>query len=237
MMIQLREILVLNVAYIACSVLIDRWILQRFPSVSRNKMPKFSRRQFVMEAVYIVWCCVYITMLCCVLWKFIIGDVTNMAYLCSWFLLLQIAFYTTVLVTTVLAMDQFKTLITMFVFPAIQSIAWVIFVVCVCTGSDVTREFSDAGYFTVHVLPALTVLLHEVCNGEGIEHLQRSGCRFRVCAIYSPMLILTSYALNIDASDVYEKSTRYHFIVVTCFVASVRIFVLPFPNLIARTLL
>ena len=222
-MIPLYEIVVLNALYLLCSILFDKWILQ----YNSYKTYNMSREHGIAEVFHIIWNCLYVTIMYCVLWKFIIGEVSNMAYLCSWFLFLQIAFYTAVLVTTVLYLDRCRTFITVLVFPALQSTAWVIFIVCVGTGSNVMKEFSDAGYFTVHVLPALTVLLHEVCSAGDISYLQRRSSRLRVGLMCSPMILLTLYAINIDPSAVYEKEIRHYIATITCFIASGRIFVLP----------
>ena len=221
-MIQVREVAVLNASYLACCIFMDRWILSRIP---RNLYPRPG--QLATDFFYIVWCCVYVTILCCVLRKFIYGELANMAYLCSWFLLLQTAFYTTALLSVVFSFSSLTGRLTVIAFPALQSIAWVIFVECMSTGSSVVREFHDLGYFTVHVLPVLSGLLHEVCNGADVASLRCKSGKFRVWAMYSPVMVLTLYVLLVDPSDVYERSTRPIFTAITCFVANVRIFLFP----------
>jgi len=81
--------------------------------------------------------------------------------------------------------------------------------VCLLEGQGVA-EFRDFKYFTVHILPTVAASLHEIyiLNFAGFSSSEIKGQLITVWAIYSPALLLTSYGLSHDETEVYNYNIR-----------------------------
>lgn len=169
-----------------------------------------TRSNFV-EIVFIIWNCLYIATLLCVLWHLLFQmEYANIKYLCSWFVILQIMFYLFFLISYVVCMDRISIIIRDILFPIINALAWIVSTVCLLEGHG-WAEFQDIRYFTVHILPTVAACFHEIYINSFYEVLP-SATKTRqlkeVWMIYCPALFLTCYALNQDQVEVYKHQLR-----------------------------
>ena len=90
-------------------------------------------------------------------------------------------------------------------FPTINATAWIVVMVCLSDGQGVA-EFRDLRYFTVHILPVVAASFHEIYIFSfcGFSSTATKGQLKTVWTIYSPALLLTSYALSYDQTEVYS---------------------------------
>lgn len=187
-----------------------------------------------LEILYIIWVCLYITILGCVLWKFVFTmDLANINYFCSWFLVIQIFFYSSFLISYVGCLEHFQRIINAIFFPVVYGLAWTITVVSVSGTDQAYLDFNDIRYFILHVLPTVVSSGHEIfisietdCNVAG----ERSKIRTLWC-ICAPILFLGLYAINIDHTEVYRyqvKPPSYWLVLGICVIANVRLVFFPF---------
>lgn len=178
---------------------------------TRPKQQTRIRKSAIVEFAFIVWTCLYIAALLCVLSQLVFQKQSpDTKYLCSWFCILQIAFFSSFLLSYVACLDSVSKIIFEMCFPTINAIAWIVFVVCLSEGQG-AAEFRDFQYFTVHILPTVAASFHElyIFNFCGFSSSEIRGELSRtVWTIYSPALLLTSYALNYDETEVYNYNIR-----------------------------
>ena len=168
------------------------------------------RKSATVEFAFIVWNCLYIAALLCVFCQLVFQRQSpDTKYLCSWFCILQIAFFTSFLLSYVACFDSVSRLLCEMCFPTINAIAWIVLVVCLSEGQGVT-EFREFQHFTVHILPTVAASFHEIYifNFCAFSSSEIRGQLRIVWAIYSPALLLTSYALNYDETEVYNYNMR-----------------------------
>ena len=198
------ELIYLNTLYMFCA-LTCAWIETLVKT--RSKQPKRLRKTSAsVEFVFIVWTCLYSATLFCVLYQLVFQTQTpDTKYLCSWFSILQIAFFSSFLLSYVACFDGVSTAICEVCFPTINAIAWIVFLVCLSEGQG-AAEFLVLRNFTVHVLPAVAASIHEIYifSFGGFSSLAIRGELRTVWTIYSPALLLTSYALTHDQTEVYN---------------------------------
>lgn len=89
-------------------------------------------------------------------------------YLCSWFSILQIAFFSSFLLSYVACFDGVLKAICEVCFPTINAIAWIVFLVCLSEGQG-AAEFLVLRNFTVHVLPAVAASIHEIYISASVD--------------------------------------------------------------------
>jgi len=168
------------------------------------------RKSAAAEIVFIIWTCLYIATLCCVLSRLVFEKQSpDTKYLCSWFCILQTAFYSSFLLSYVACFDNVSKIVCETCFPTINAIAWVVFMVCLSEGQGIA-EFRDFQHFTVHILPTVAASFHEIYifNFCGFPASEIRGQLRTVWTIYSPALLLTSYALSYDETEVYNYNIR-----------------------------
>lgn len=168
------------------------------------------RKSATVEFVFIVWTCLYITALLCVLCQLVFQKQSpDTKYLCSWFCILQIAFFSSFLLNYVVCFDSVSKIICEMCFPTINAIAWIVLLVCLSEGQG-AAEFRDFQYFTIHILPTVAASFHEIYifNFCGFSSSEIGGQLRTAWTIYSPALLLTSYALNYDETEVYNYNIR-----------------------------
>lgn len=126
-------------------------------------------------------------------------------YLCSWFSILQIAFFSLFFLSYVACFNSVSKAICEVCFPTTNAIAWIVFLVCLSEGQG-AAEFLVLRNFTVHVLPAVAASIHEIYifSFGGFSSLAIRGELRTVWTIYSPAFLLTSYALTHDQTEVYN---------------------------------
>lgn len=208
-MLAASELIYLNMLCMFCALTcaeIETLITTRPMQLTRR-----SRRQSAtVEFVFIVWTCLYIAVLLCVLCQLVFQKQSpDTKYLCSWFCILQIAFFSSFLLSYVVCFDRVSKVICEICFPTINAISWIVLLVCFAEGQGVA-EFRDSQYFTVHILPTVAASFHEIYifNFCGFSSSEIRGMLRTVWIIYSPALLLTSYALNYDETEVYNYNIR-----------------------------
>ena len=205
-MLETSELVCLNTLYIACAILCSK-ISRFFKQPSTHEL-KGNRKQShvkaslesIGECVFIIWNSLYIATLLCVLWKFMYqSQFANINYLCSWFVLFQLVFYCLFLLSYVAFMDGICRFINDIFFPVINSLSWIICIVCLSQENGYV-EFQDIGYFAVHILPVVAASFFEIWT-----YTPRGTNKLRtVWTMYCPGLFLTLYAVNNDQVEVYK---------------------------------
>ena len=205
-MLETSEVVCLNTLYIACAILCSK-ISTFFKQPSTHELIGNRKQseisvglESIGECVFIVWNSLYIATLLCVLWKFMYqSPFANINYLCSWFVLFQLAFYCLFLLSYVAFMDVICRFINDIFFPVIHSLSWIIFIVCL-SQENAYVEFQDIGYFTVHILPVIAASFFEIWT-----YAPRPTNKLRtVWTMYCPGLVLTLCAVNNDQVEVYK---------------------------------
>ena len=236
-MLTISELVFMNTFYVLlASTVVEVGRRYKEPPTLLGRKRKHSASEFtpsqIVECVFIIWTCLYIAILICVLWTLVQMQSTNTRYLCSWFVILQMAFYLSFLVSYALCMDNICRLIDDLLFPIINALAWIVCVVCLVDGQNYT-EFKDIGYFTVHILPSIAASFYEInaCRiGEFLIQVKRTNYFTALWKIYCPALFLTIYALNNDHSDVYRdhlRAPRPWFVVAVSVLSNVRLVYFP----------
>ena len=208
-MLAASELIYLNTLCMLCALTcvgIESLIKTRPKQVTRISR----RKSATVEFVFIVWTCLYIAALLSVLCHLVFQKQSPYTkYLCSWFCILQFAFFCSFLLSYIACFDSVSKIICEMCFPTINAIAWIVFLVCLAEGQGVA-EFRDFQYFTVHILPAIAATFHEIYifNFYRFSASEIRGQLRTLWAIYSPALLLTSYALNYDESEVYNYNIR-----------------------------
>ena len=185
-----------------------------------------------MECVFIIWTCLYIAILICVLWTLVQMQSTNVRYLCSWFVILQMAFYICFLVSYAACMDNICSLIDDILFPIINALAWIVCVVCLVDGHNYA-EFKDIRYFIVHVLPSIAASFYEINIyriGKFAMSAKKTNYFTAFWKIYCPAVFLSLYAFNIDHNEVYcdhLRSPRPWFVITVGVLSNVRLVYFP----------
>lgn len=186
----------------------------------------------IMECVFIIWTCLYIAILICVLWTLVQMQSANIRYLCSWFVILQMAFYISFLASYAASMDNICRLIDDLLFPIINALAWIVCVVCLVDGQNYA-EFKDIRYFIVHILPFIAASFYEINiyrNGKFAMPAKRTNYFTAFWKIYCPAVFLTLYAFNNDHNEVYRDhlgSSRPWFVVTVGVLSNVRLVYFP----------
>ena len=208
-MLAASELIYLNTLFIFSALICVG--IETLVKTRPQQLTKLSHRKSVtVEFVFIVWTCLYIAALLCVLNQLVFQKQSpDTKYLCSWFCILQIAFYSSFLLSYVVCFDSVCKNISEMCFPTINAIAWIVFMVCLSEGQG-AEEFRDFRYFTVHILPTVAASFHEIYifNFFGFSPSEISGQLKTVWTIYSPALLLTSYALSYDETGVYNYNVR-----------------------------
>ena len=205
----------MNAFYMVCAITCSK--------ISRcdNKPPTRHKRKLkestlepsshsFVECVFIIWNSLYIATLLCVLWQLVFqSQFTNIEYLCSWFVLFQMAFYCSFLLSFVACMDEISKVINRILFPIINSLSWIICVACLSERQSCI-EFRDIRYFTVHILPAVTASSHEIWiyTFAGFMPTAQTNQIGTVWAMYCPAMFLTLYALTHDQVEVYNHQLK-----------------------------
>ena len=208
-MLTTSELIYLNMLSMFCALTCAG--IETLVKAPPKQLPRRSRRKSAtVEFVFIVWNCLYIAVLLCVLYQLVLQKQSpDTKYLCSWFCILQIAFFSSFLLSYVGCLDCVSKIICEMCFPTINAISWIVLLVCLAEGQGVA-EFRDSQYFTVHILPTVAASFHEIYifNFCGFSSSAISGSLRTVWTIYSPVLFLTSYALNYDETEVYNYNIR-----------------------------
>ena len=103
------------------------------------------------------------------------------------------------LLSYVALMDRFCRFINDIFFPMINSLSWIICIVCLSQENGYV-EFQDIGYFAVHILPVVVASFFEIWT-----YTPRGTNKLRtVWTMYCPGLFLTLYAVNNDQVEVYK---------------------------------
>ena len=214
-MLTTSELVCMNAFYMVCAITcskISRWDTQpptRHKGKLKESVLEASPYSFV-ECVFIIWNCLYIATLLCVLWQLVFqSQFTNIKYLCSWFVLFQMAFYCSFLVSYVACMDGISRVINVILFPIINSLSWIICVVCLSERQSCI-EFRDIKYFTVHILPVVAASFHEIWiyTFAGFLPTAQTNKIGTVWVMYCPALVLTLYALTHDQVEVYNHQLK-----------------------------
>ena len=209
-MLAASELIYLNMLCMFCALTcagIETVVKTRAKQLTRRSR----RESAIVEFLFIVWTCLYIAVLLCVLCQLVFQKQSpDTKYLCSWFCILQIAFYVSFLLSYVGCLDCVSKIICKMCFPTINAISWIVLLVCLAEGQGVA-EFRDSQYFIVHILPTVAASFHEIyifnfCGFSSSE-IGRGSLR-TVWIIYSPSLLLTSYALSYDETEVYNYNLR-----------------------------
>lgn len=214
------ELLYLNAFYLFSAIIwakLSRFRIKRLTYYARKcqeeSTSESTENQFT-ECVFIIWNCLYIATLLCILWLLVYQmQFANIKYLCSWFVVLQLVFYSSFLISYLVFMDKISGVISTSVFPLINALAWIVSAVCLSEGQGYT-EFQDFRYFAVHILPTIAAIFHEIYiyNFSGFVSSANKSDKTNqlriVWTIYSPALILTLYALKHDPFDVYNHQLR-----------------------------
>ena len=211
-MLETSELVCLNTLYIACAILCAK-IARFFKQPSTHELQGNRKQSHIKaslesvgECVFIIWNTFYIATLLCVLWKFVYqSQFANTNYLCSWFVLFQLAFYCLFLLSYVAFMDGICRFINEIFFPMINSLSWIICIVCLSQENGYV-EFQDIGYFTVHILPVVAASFFEVWTNTFVEFISPGPTnKIRTLwTIYCPALFLTLYTVNNDQVEVYK---------------------------------
>lgn len=206
-MLAASELIYLNTLYMFCA-LTCAWI-ETLVKTRPKQFKRLSKKSASAEFAFTIWTCLYIATLLCVLCQLVFQTQTpDTKYLCSWFSILQIVFYSSFLLSYVACFDSVSKVICEVCFPTINAIAWIVFTVCLSEGQG-AAEFRDLRYFTVHILPVVAVSFHEIYTFSFCEFSCSAirGQLRTVWTIYSPALLLTSYALDHDQTEVYNYNT------------------------------
>ena len=203
-MMAAAEVIYLNTLYMFCALTCAG--IETLVKTSPKQIKRISKKSASVEFTFTVWTCLYIATLLCVLWQMAFQTQSpDVKYLCSWFSIVQIAFFSAFLLSYVACFDSVSKVICEIFFPTINATAWIVVMVCLSDGLGVA-EFRDLRYFIVHILPAVAASFHEIYIFSfcGFSSTATKGQLKTVWAIYSPALLLTSYALNYDRTEVYN---------------------------------
>ena len=208
-MLARSELIYLNMLCMFCALTcvgIETVVKTRAKQLTRRSR----KESAIVEFVFIVWTCLYIAVLLCVLSQLVFQKQSpDTKYLCSWFCILQIAFYVSFLLSYVGCLDFVSKIICEMCFPTINAISWIVLLVCLAEGQGVA-EFRDSQYFTVHILPTVAASFHEVYifNFCGFSSSEIRSRLRTVWTMYSPALLLNSYALSYDETEVYNYNIK-----------------------------
>lgn len=237
-MLAASELIYLNTLCMFCALTcagIETLVKKRPKQLKRISKTSASERPHCrkVEFAFIVWTCLYIATLLCVLCQLVFQTQSpDIKYLCSWFSILQIAFFSSFLLSYVACFDSVSKVICKMCFPTVNAMAWIVFMVCLAEGQGVA-EFRNFRYFTVHILPAVAASFHEIYIFSFCEFSSSAvrGHLRTVWTIYSPALLLTLYALNYDQTEVYNYNIRPPnplFVTFICIFSNIRYVYFPF---------
>ena len=141
-MLAASELIYLNTLCMLCALTCVG--IERLIKTRPKQLTRISRRKSVtVEFVFIVWTCLYIATLLCVLCQLVFQKQSpDTKYLCSWFCILQIAFYFSFLLSYVACFDSVSKIICEMCFPTINAIAWIVFLDCLAEEQGFA-EFRD----------------------------------------------------------------------------------------------
>ena len=203
-MMAAAELIYLNTLYMFCALTCAG--IETLVKTRPKQFKKISKKSASVEFTFTVWTCLYIATLLCVLWQMAFQTQSpDIKYLCSWFSIVQFAFFSTFLLSYVACFNSVSKVICEIFFPTINATAWIVVMVCLSDGQGVA-EFRDLRYFTVHILPGVAASFHEIYIFSfcGFSSTATKGQLKTVWTIYSPALLLTSYALSYDQTEVYS---------------------------------
>lgn len=185
-MMAAAELIYLNTLYMFCALTCAG--IETLVKTRPKQFKRISKKSASVEFTFTVWTCLYIATLLCVLWQMAFQTQSpDIKYLCSWFSIVQFAFFSTFLLSYVACFNSVSKVICVIFFPTINATAWIVVMVCLSDGQGVA-EFRDLRYFTVHILPAVAASFHEIYIFSfcGFSSTATKGQLKTVWTIYSP---------------------------------------------------
>ena len=118
-MMAAAELIYLNTLYMFCALTCAG--IETLVKTRPKQFKRISKKSASVEFTFTVWTCLYIATLLCVLWQMAFQTQSpDIKYLCSWFSIIQFAFFSTFLLSYVACFNSVSKVICEIFFPTIN---------------------------------------------------------------------------------------------------------------------